>query len=705
MGGFTVPVSDSVAPQGNSVHGVNNTTNPAFVMPTSDADTLAGDVHPEDLKSGAGYDSTVTRVGAAQRGVVGGTDTGAVQQTPTGAVQQTPTVQVQQAIGMPITPMAQTNAALFPNGYSSNPTWWGDVKDIGSLPLRVVAGTGLAVGEAGKEALSGQIPDPSTVGQTFMSGMANPSQEANKDALNTTPYLTVPVLSRYMPSVGQMAAGSAENPFTLPGLAMGGGLVAQGVKAGLVNYLSNVADRLDQGQTFGAALTNEDKGQLISDLAPLAIGAGLKTAGAGINAVASTLGEAGMQKARDLLVKIIKPAPMANGGQEAKGLAEGLKGSVNGQRIVPQILDKSTFTAPQIADNYRVLKAKVDAGFEPTFDEMTAAGVEASPEDAMDASIKSLDKARSINRLPITDEQADKAIKWAREITGTPEDPEVLQLRREVKAGRKPDFTVWHDPNTDKVYTWPGNKPVPEYFKRWVDDYKMPSGETFHGDPSEPTEYLSAKQAHFTKSQMMNEAHKSVKNKTAKSEIAHAVGTNLREQLTVQTANPSKGPDHLIREQARDIARAKYAAQLANARPLYAMEDAMIRAENTGANRNPLSLGKLVAANMLKNPLTAPIGIAGIMQEMPQTALALDWMGSHTVPAGKAFEKIAGTIAGTKIGSGLIDAAKSKLANQIMRTSVYGSGGQPRHPVSQTNKREPVTAKPVTAKPVTKKKG
>lgn len=192
-------------------------------------------------------------------------------------------------------------------------------KDLLTLAPRVAAGVGNGLGEFGGQLWGGSTLGDALMGsgEAYMQGLRSPTDAAQES-------------SAYAPWVQQklfspaLYAAMAEDPLTMASAAipaMAGsrlasplGRLGEGIIASGMSYGRNVADRLSHGEV---APFVESPGEALADAAPL----GLSTVGAAFPGLGSKLMGAG----NELLRKMVKPAPMKNGGAEVEGLNQALE--------------------------------------------------------------------------------------------------------------------------------------------------------------------------------------------------------------------------------------------------------------------------------------------------------------------------------------------------------------------------------------------
>lgn len=474
----------------------------------------------------------------------------------------------------------------------------GAVSDIASYPLRTVAGIGAGLGE-----LAGG------------SGIADALHAANETVRNPTK--AVEESGTPYQGVQRIAAAIAEDPTTLPSLLM------PLANVGLVRQLATVTagHALDRYARRGDASTPIDYAKdAVLDVA-------LPTALHGISGVAAKLrpyvGEHGKETARNMLMRSMKAAPMAKSSQEWEGLKDGLHGMVDGKPVMEQII-KSKYTprVDEVVENYNKLKDVIDERFEPVLEKLQKTGATTDIPAAMRAASKSVVDDMASGRTSISFDDLAKAKKWTNERVSVPDNAELAAKANQV-----------HDGLTPTVPRSGPNKGVPTY--KFADGTRQ-SVADFNDELAANLKEHDPKVSHAKKSEAWHEAFKGdPEHQTARQAFTKALGRDLREQLTSDVGPRTRGlkayDDYyakkaagIIKESsdglsftekpkaswtaddkkkyndalkavgnARNAARTMYKEQLANAEPLYQMEDAMWRAGHTGANRDTKLLSNI----------------------------------------------------------------------------------------------------------------
>jgi hypothetical protein len=290
----------------------------------------------------------------------------------------------------------------------------------------------------------------------------------------------------------------------------------------------------------------------------------------------SSLGRGIQARAKALLTSQIKPS-QAKTNTEAQGLQRGLDAG-----MLPLVAGRTTFSIPGVAKNFAPLFDEASSQYGPLLSSMDDAGVRVSTGQAMNAAM-------------------DK-------------------MAGEVAGGH-----LFASPSGDlpPAWEWLGSRlaaPSDAVQVAKIASKQMPEVSAID---------MPASVAQARKSSAMEEALKNPELASAQTYAALGAGQNLRAQLAAGGMNPNPAQQALGQQ---------YSNLLERSAPLYAMEDAMIRAKNR-QNRYPLSLGSLL------HPLS-------MVQEMPATARALwdigglarggGYLGPALAPTGAALSAYLG---------------------------------------------------------------
>lgn len=288
------------------------------------------------------------------------------------------------------------------------------------------------------------------------------------------------------------------------------------------------------------------------------------------------LGSAIQGKAKALLTSQITPS-QAKTNTEAQGLQRGLDAG-----MLPQVAGRFTFSIPGVARRFAPLLEDASSQFGPTLSAMDKAGVKVSTGKAMKAAMG--------------------------------------KMSEEVASGH-----LFASPSRDlpSAWDWTGERLAAP------SDASQVAGIASKQLPEFSTTVIPASVAQARKSSAMEEALKNPELSSAQTYASLGAGQNLRAQLAAGGMNPN----------AEQIALGqRYSDLLERFAPLYAMEDAMIRARGR-QNRYPLSLGALL------HPVS-------MVQEMPATARALwdlgglarggGYLGPALAPTGAALSAYSG---------------------------------------------------------------
>lgn len=279
---------------------------------------------------------------------------------------------------------------------------WGAAKDLASLPLRTVAGFGAGIGDI---LGSGSIE---SAGDAFMRTMQDPAGSA-QDAYGSTPEVQKKILNPVV--YGSMA----QDPLSLPMMALGGPSltpIKSGALAGLMSYSRNVADRGAQGAGIGDALGGETDAQILGDLLPLGLGAGLSAA-LRVPYAASALKEG----AKDLIRSQIKPT-RKGGGTMAEGLREGLDAG-----YLPTIAGRFTASTPEMAKRFARAFEPVQQSFRPTLQALDESGAMISTDNAMRGAQSHLADYIAKGGVIPAESQGRNALEWLRQRISQSDNP------------------------------------------------------------------------------------------------------------------------------------------------------------------------------------------------------------------------------------------------------------------------------------------
>ena len=571
--------------------------------------------------------------------------------------------------------------------------------DLASLPLRAIAGAGAG---AGTLAGGGSASDAL---KALALTTKDPVAMAEADArTNGDP--------GYGSKLAAIGAASAANPTTLPLLLMGGGPAAQAIKAATLMYGNDVARKgTEPGGGWGDFIPNTPEAQ------SYALPAVLAALPPAARFLTQDLSPALRQKAIQLLTSQIKPAQYAKGGAEAEGLAAGLQGRALGAParpgdvpLLPKIVDYTTRTVPQVAENFQTrVMNPVQEKFQPLLRNMdqTQAQMEAgwnqhwstvpdNPEadietqfaqalptrpsaaDALTAAQKSLKEARAAKSPLIDKSETDAAMKWLKSRLLQPNTPEGLdafdaknEAMRDIAAGKvhpvADDMGIgltYRHPNgfsysptlpsgykTYRTTSGPLHVPVnPKELQMegiWTGPDKQVSGVVENGMEHTDLPYSIA---HNAKSAINKEIYKNNQDvNTAREFGGHAVGQNLRQQI-LQKAPVPEGFENYAPLEKLNMLKERYADLMKESAPAYAMQDAMERA-SARENRLPISLARLMGGAAFaagKNMMGGGLALGSALQEHPGTARALWDLGDLSAAFTKSRfgQSAAGPVAG-----------------------------------------------------------
>lgn len=289
----------------------------------------------------------------------------------------------------------QVTKTLLPNtvaasdaGKGAGGVGLGWLRDIGSLPGRTVLGIGAGVGAAlqgGDDAISQgaqtmQSVMGSPMGTQYVSGGSLGSKAANLGArIITDPSLPLAA------STGGLSEGAGAL-FSSPILASAARLATQG--------------SLGAGEGALSSPGNEGTGALIGGVG--------NTAAGGLAEGAGFLGNKLKNSANKLLTSQIKPAPMVNKGQEAKGLQTFLSAGK-----LPDVTGPLTLSVPGVAENFEKRFLPIQQSFGPTLADLDARGVTVNVPQAVASMEQSLNDAKNTNPQGLSLSDLRNAARWA----------------------------------------------------------------------------------------------------------------------------------------------------------------------------------------------------------------------------------------------------------------------------------------------------
>ena len=196
-------------------------------------------------------------------------------------------------------------------------------KDLLTLVPRTAAGIGNGLGELAGSLIGGASLGDALrgSGDAYMQGLRSPVDAAQESSAYA------PWMQQKLANPG-LYASMAEDPLTMASVAIPAlaesrlgaplGRLGEGAIASGMSYGRNVADRLMRGDESPFA---ESPGQTLADAAPL----GLSVMGPVAAEVAGGLGSKLMGAGNEMFRKMVKPAPMKNGGAEVEGLNQALE--------------------------------------------------------------------------------------------------------------------------------------------------------------------------------------------------------------------------------------------------------------------------------------------------------------------------------------------------------------------------------------------
>lgn len=279
---------------------------------------------------------------------------------------------------------------------------WGAVKDIASLPLRTVAGLGAGAGEL---LGSGSVQN---AGGAFMQTMADPAR-STQESYGSTPDLQKKLLNPVV------YGGMASDPLSLPMMALGGPELSPmlgGWLAGAMSYARNVADRAADGAGIGDAFGGETDSQLLGDILPIGIGAGLSGA-----AMVPYAAKALKEGAKDLIRSQIKPT-RKGGGTMAEGLRAGLDAG-----YLPTIAGRFTASTPEMAKRFARTFEPVQESFRPALQELDESGAMISTDNAMRGAQSHLAEYIAKGGVIPAESQGRNALEWLRQRISQSDNP------------------------------------------------------------------------------------------------------------------------------------------------------------------------------------------------------------------------------------------------------------------------------------------